>query len=305
LERREQKVYGPHKSCQFVMARGLFDSWKQPIFYAFSQPMTKSILFEIIQALYKISYTVVAVTSDMGSRNIALWKELNVGIEISKSSTSDKTPTTMEIRNFFSHPVDKTLKIFVFADVPHLIKLMRNNLFDSGFGVDNLIFNKSILEELLALNERDLKIAFNLSRDHLDARGFQRQNVKLAVQVFSLRNATAIKYCGEQGFFKNKNWKAMGDMLELVNNWFDLLNTQSKYGRHSGLCAYGVYLDRQDDILDRISEFVFKMRVCGKKSFTPFQKGILLVNKSLKELLLYVKEKYKCENFVPEYINTR
>jgi len=220
-----------------------------------AQPITKSILFEIIQALHEIGHTVVAVTSDMGSRNMASWKELNIGIEISKSkySTSDKTPTTIEIRNFFSHPVDKILKIFVFADVPHLIKLMRNNLFDSGFDVDTLIFNKSILEELLALNERDLKITFNLSREHLDARGFQRQNVKLAVQVFSLKNTTVIKYCGEQGFFKNKNWKAMGDMLELVNNWFDLLNTQSKYGRHSGLCAYGVHLERQDDILDRMS----------------------------------------------------
>lgn len=37
----------------------------------------------------------------------------------------------------------------------------------------------------------------------------------------------------------------------------------------------------------------------------PFQKGILLSNKSLKELLLYLKEKYTCENFIPEYIITR
>jgi len=44
LERREQKIYGPHKSCQFVMIRGVFGNWKQPIFYEFSQQMTKSIL---------------------------------------------------------------------------------------------------------------------------------------------------------------------------------------------------------------------------------------------------------------------
>lgn len=53
------------------------------------------------------------------------------------------------------------------------MKLMRNNLFDSGFNIDNLIFNKSILEELVALNEKDLKIAFNLNRDHFDEKGFQ------------------------------------------------------------------------------------------------------------------------------------
>lgn len=33
LERREQKIYGPHKTCQFVMARSLFTKWKQPIYY--------------------------------------------------------------------------------------------------------------------------------------------------------------------------------------------------------------------------------------------------------------------------------
>lgn len=267
--------------------------------------MTKTILFEIIQALYKIGYIVVCVTSDMGSTNMALWKSLNIGIETSKNSIDVKTPTTMAKQNFFLHPADETLKCFVFADVPHLIKLMRNNLFDSGFNIDGLTVNKSILEELVDLNKSDLKIAFNLSRDHLDAKGFQRQNVKLAAQVFSLRNARAIKYCGEQGFFEDKNWKAMGDMIELVNNWFDLLNSQSKYGNHSGLRAYGVELEYQDNVLDRMNEFISKMKVCGKKSLMPFQKGILLVNKSLKELFLHLKEKYTFENFIPEYIITR
>lgn len=28
LERKEQKVYGPHKTCQFIMARGLFKKWR-------------------------------------------------------------------------------------------------------------------------------------------------------------------------------------------------------------------------------------------------------------------------------------
>lgn len=41
LERREQKIYGPNKTSQFVMARGLIGSWKQPIFYDFDQPMEK------------------------------------------------------------------------------------------------------------------------------------------------------------------------------------------------------------------------------------------------------------------------
>jgi len=67
-------------------------------------------------------------------------------------STSDPT-----VKNFFIHPANETLKTFVFADVPHLIKLMRNNLIDSGFVVDNKLLEKAIFEELLSLNKRDLK----------------------------------------------------------------------------------------------------------------------------------------------------
>lgn len=35
LDRKQQKVYGSHKTCEFVMARGLFKNWKQPIYYNF------------------------------------------------------------------------------------------------------------------------------------------------------------------------------------------------------------------------------------------------------------------------------
>lgn len=100
--------------------------------------MTTSILFSIIKALYEIGYIVVAITNDMGSTNMTLWKEINVGIEMSTSSTIDKNPT-VEIKNCFVHPSNETLKIFVFADVPHVIKLMRNNLFDSGFVVEDIL----------------------------------------------------------------------------------------------------------------------------------------------------------------------
>lgn len=81
LERREQKIYGPHKTCQVVMVRGLFSKWRQPIYYEYSKPMTKEILLEIVAVLYNIGYIVVATTCDMGPTNMSLWKELNIGIE--------------------------------------------------------------------------------------------------------------------------------------------------------------------------------------------------------------------------------
>lgn len=74
--------YGLHKTCQFVMARGLFHTWKQPIYYEFDKPLSAHTLLTIISSLFEVQYIVVAVTSDTGPYNIKLWNELNIGINI-------------------------------------------------------------------------------------------------------------------------------------------------------------------------------------------------------------------------------
>ena len=83
------KRYGPHKTSQFVMAQGLIVKWRQPIFYDFDQFMTKEILFEIIICLQEADYTIVAVTSDLGSTNVHLWKSINIGVEIPTNENSE------------------------------------------------------------------------------------------------------------------------------------------------------------------------------------------------------------------------
>jgi len=116
-----QQVIGPHKTVQVVMARGIFKSWKQVVFYKYDTPMTSDILLEIITNLYKIGYTVVSVTSDMGPTNMGLWKSMNV------SHTNSS----------FNHPLMPDRRIHVFADAPHLLKLIRNNFLDHGFLLKN------------------------------------------------------------------------------------------------------------------------------------------------------------------------
>lgn len=75
--------------------------------------MTKEILFKIIEELSVIGFHVVSIVSDMGSTNISLWKSLHISID----------------NTAFEHPTTKT-KVYVFADVPHLLKLARNHLLD-------------------------------------------------------------------------------------------------------------------------------------------------------------------------------
>lgn len=192
IERKEECVIGPHKKCQIFVARGLFSKWKQPIYYQFDQKVTTEILFDILRKLYNSGYRVVGMTCDLGPKNQGLLKCLDID------------PISEGGKTFFLHPSDANLRVHVFADPPHLIKLLRNHFIDHGFTVDGQYISKDALERLLYLNSADLKIVHRLSRLHLDAQGTQRQNVKLATQIFSNTNAQAIKWCMEKSLMEDR-----------------------------------------------------------------------------------------------------
>lgn len=63
-------------------------------------------------------------------------------------------------------------------------------------------------------------------------------------------------------------------MILLFNNWFDLFNTQQKFD--AGVPSYGKNDQQQNKLLDEMTSFVQEMRVHGKKSLLPFQKGFNL-----------------------------
>ncbi|XP_029345847.1 uncharacterized protein LOC115034159 [Acyrthosiphon pisum] len=192
FDKKNEQVIGPHKSVQTVIARGLTNNWKQPIYYNFDERMTKEILYKIIEELSEIGFNVVGIVSDSGSTNVGLWKSLDISID----NTS------------FEHPKTNA-RIHVFADVPHLLKLARNHLLDSGFILPNGKFiGKNILHELLNINYgKDYKFAHKLSERHLFVEGSGRMNVRLAANVFSNSVSKAIAYCGEKNYLDKYNWK--------------------------------------------------------------------------------------------------
>jgi len=293
IEKRREQVIGPASKCQVMVVRGLFARWKQPIFYKFDQNMTKEIILDAITQLYNIGYKVVAMTSDLGSTNQALLKQFGI------QAIDDDAKT------YFEHPCDAHSNVHVFADVPHLMKLLRNHFLDSGFWINGHFVSRSPLEKLLQLNSGDLKIAFKLSRTHLDVHGSQRQNVKLAAQVFSDRNAAAIRWCGLQGFMDDEpEWAETARVLKLFNDWFDLFNSTNEFGKHEGLHAYGVKIEHQNKILEEVTSTVQDTRVGNSKSLLPFQKGIILSNISLKNLLTELMEAFGREKRPVSYLLT-
>lgn len=93
------------------MIRGLAKAWKQVVYYAFDTNMTKDILFYIIMQVEAAGFFVVVMVSDLGSTNVSLWNSLGISVD----------------NACFPNPAASARQIYVFADAPHLLKLIRNN----------------------------------------------------------------------------------------------------------------------------------------------------------------------------------
>lgn len=143
----------------------------------------------------------VAMVSDLGGGNRKLSKEL------------DCTPEKPWFRNPYNDE-----KIFVFADVPHLIKLIRNHFLDHGFVYKGKLIEKQIIQKLLSLTDNtDLKITHKISHENLNVTGAARQKVKLATKLFSHTVSAAVRWCGNNGYFGQENWFECAEFMKQVS----------------------------------------------------------------------------------------
>ncbi|XP_035232071.1 uncharacterized protein LOC118203881 [Stegodyphus dumicola] len=111
------------KHYTIVMLRGLKTSWKQIVANELTGPSTsgsdmKDLIHRTVVAATEIGLTVRASVSDMGSNNRAMWSSLDVSV----SRTDRKTNYNIGGPDVFIHSI---------ADVPHLIKNMRNAFLSS------------------------------------------------------------------------------------------------------------------------------------------------------------------------------
>lgn len=171
----------PASYAQVAIIRGLFGHWKQPVFYDFDCPMTVAVLKKIVMAVEKAGFRVVAMVCDLGGSNRGLLTDLGISV----------------MKSWFPNPAAPHKNIYFFADVPHLLKLLRNHFIDSGLIVDGKEVNKSVIEEVISCTnaKSDLSIAYKISVDNLTVKDARRQNVKLAAKLFSNTVAAAIRRC--------------------------------------------------------------------------------------------------------------
>ncbi|CAL8074647.1 unnamed protein product [Orchesella dallaii] len=237
-----------HSKVQLLMARGIYENWKQPLYYDFDTPMTPELLEKIIISLESAGFPVLSVTSDLGGENRSIWK--HYGISTSKS--------------WFENPHDKSRRVHVFADVPHMLKLIRNHLLDDGFATENgTIINKETFEDLVSAASGELTVCPKLSHKLLDVSGAERMRVRPAAQLLSHHSATLAKV-----IFPDK--PEVSNFIEAVNDGFDVFNSRVPVNNSNNLCSgFGFQLTKQMDALARLKSFMESGRFFMKGKVEP------------------------------------
>lgn len=105
----------PASKLQAVFLRGVVTKWKTPVYFALDEPMSLSIMNNIIKSVENANFRVRGVSFDLGNKGFMK----DVGF-------------TKGQAHFFLNPADSSRKVYLMPDPPHLLKTLRNHMFEKG-----------------------------------------------------------------------------------------------------------------------------------------------------------------------------
>ena len=189
--------------------------------------MDKELLFSIIGMCEQNNAKIRGIVCDMGNQR--LLSQSNVYAQKSY---------------FFYNPVDENRKVYIFPDIPHCLKNLRNHTLDHNLIIkkteNNICLSKEIFEQLLISDNGDFRICPELSEMHINVKGNDRQRVRPATQLFSDTVSKAL-------LFKfGDTYAEQSKIISIVDKWFDVMNSRTKYHYKSDKCGLG-----------NISEYIF------------------------------------------------
>jgi hypothetical protein len=265
------------------MLGGVTTRWKQTVAYYFTGNSVDGtvlcdIVLNIIRCCFNIGLNVIAVNSDMGSANRAMWKKLGI------MSTRDSCV------NSFCHPCTPSDSIVVLADVPHLMKNLRNHVVNGQsivlsdvivkrFNLPSAVVSVDPIKQLADYDGgKDLKLAPKLTSKHLEPSHFDKMKVSFALSVFSPSVTAAIRLLvGMDKLHSSALTTAW--FLETMNHWFDLMSSRhpvmalSRFNEEKYVAAI--------DFLRMVSDMFRDISIGDKGVWKPVQTGIILSTTSM------------------------
>ena len=162
---------------------------------------------------------------------------------------------------YFQHPLDPARLVYIMPDVPHVLKLVRNHVFDHGLLVPNedkthlIHLDKDDFKAVLEKDNGEYK-ATKLTEWHLNVKNSDRQRVRPACQTLSSKVANAMRFGDD-----SEETKAKADAVQLFNDWFDVLDSKDMYHPNKLKCGLGVNKQEQFAVLHKMEEFMEYMEV--------------------------------------------
>ena len=145
------------------MAVGLNKSWKVPVGYFFIDGLSgeehANLVKLCIKKLHDVGVDVIALVCDGPSCHFTMLRALGANL----------APPQLHL--YFIHPLDKTKRVYVFLDVCHMLKLIRNTLSDQKIFVDgdgNKICCEYIIELQKLQDKEGLRLRNKLKEAHIN-----------------------------------------------------------------------------------------------------------------------------------------
>ena len=172
--------------------------------------MDKSLLDSIVVQCEPNNVRVQAMVCDMGNGRLL-----------------SKLKVYSENTHKFENPVDVNRFIYIFPDVPHCLKNLRNHILDH-----NLVYKESEdkhtyltrehFQQLLDSDSNDFKLWPKITLNYLYVKGNERQRVRYATQLLSDTVSKALIYqFGDE-------YSEQSKIISVIDVWFDVMNSRIK-----------------------------------------------------------------------------
>lgn len=163
-----------------------------------------------------------------------------VGVVSDNNSINRKAMSYFEnppkLCNIYQNPYDNTKPMFFIIDTVHILKNIRNNWLNQkpnqvmkfpNFNDDSIHYASfNTLKEMHNYEKENLlKYGYKLSLKALYPTSIERQNVKLALQIFNRETVNALNIFGskneEQTYFDTATY------IEIIRTWWDIVNVKT------------------------------------------------------------------------------
>lgn len=236
-----------------LMARGLYENWKQPLAHWIVKDSLKadqlmSIIPECIEKLISCGFIVVGMVSDMGTNFSSFAKQMGV---------SSQNP-------YF---VVNGQKIYYFFDTPHLLKATRNALLNNNIEVGEpwIDSNKpthesrtswSHIEQIYVHdNSMTFRAMSHIKRHHICPTNKEKMKVNYAAQILSSRMAGAIRNAVHHNDLP-PSAEITAEFCFRFNRLFDICNAKIEYEENNEWKSAYKGKQKKLDFLTEMSTFL-------------------------------------------------